>query len=268
MSFVASNIGFLRRQLGLSQQEFADKLAIKRSLLGAYEESRATPRYDVLEKISQLSGQTVSDVLNKNLIPEGYQPPSKRGRKATEARPNPVMASYVPSQPAHSQPIAVPSTDAAYPATLTLTVDTKGTPLASLVVQTELDTYGGASHQASYIASLPTISIPFLDKGQPYRAFELTPGQIHIGRLVRNWGSISFATGGNFILVYQKRVLLAHPQFGSQGLAWELEEKYNPPSTEPLEIWQSDWVLTNKWQPLPDQLSIISERLAALELRL
>jgi hypothetical protein len=154
-------------------------------------------------------------------------------------------------------------------ATLTLTVDVKGSPTASLVVQTELDKYGTYSHQASYIASLPSLVIPFFEVGQPYRAFELEAGQIHIGRLVRNWGAIASSPAGMYILVFRKKVLVAVPEVGSKGISWVIEgETKRVISEEPLEIWQSEWVLTNRWQPLPAQLSLIADRLAALEEKL
>src|ERR1700740_3349353 len=41
MSNIPSNIKFLRKKKGLTQQQFADELGIKRSLIGAYEEERA-----------------------------------------------------------------------------------------------------------------------------------------------------------------------------------------------------------------------------------
>jgi transcriptional regulator with XRE-family HTH domain len=43
MSIVSNNIKYLRRLNGLTQEQFARKIAIKRSLLGAYEEARANP---------------------------------------------------------------------------------------------------------------------------------------------------------------------------------------------------------------------------------
>jgi len=44
------NIRTLRKKLQLTQDEFAQKLGIKRSLVGAYEEGRAEPRAELLQK--------------------------------------------------------------------------------------------------------------------------------------------------------------------------------------------------------------------------
>lgn len=45
----------IRRFLGDTQESFAAKIGIKRSLLGAYEEGRAEPSLSTMIKISQIS---------------------------------------------------------------------------------------------------------------------------------------------------------------------------------------------------------------------
>jgi transcriptional regulator with XRE-family HTH domain len=50
MSIISSNIKFLRKKKGLTQQNFADQVGIKRSLVGAYEEERAEPKYDFIKE--------------------------------------------------------------------------------------------------------------------------------------------------------------------------------------------------------------------------
>lgn len=52
MSIISSNIKFLRKKKGLTQQQFADQINIKRSLVGAYEEERAEPKYELLKVIA------------------------------------------------------------------------------------------------------------------------------------------------------------------------------------------------------------------------
>ena len=44
MSYAGKNLHYLRKLRGWTQEEFANKLKIKRSLVGAYEEERAEPR--------------------------------------------------------------------------------------------------------------------------------------------------------------------------------------------------------------------------------
>ncbi|MEY4660844.1 MAG: hypothetical protein RLZZ42_796, partial [Bacteroidota bacterium] len=66
-SFAGQNLKYLRKLRGLTQEEFAAKLQIKRSLLGAYEEERAEPRLDVLEIVSDEFGISLDDLLRTDL---------------------------------------------------------------------------------------------------------------------------------------------------------------------------------------------------------
>jgi transcriptional regulator with XRE-family HTH domain len=61
------NMKYLRKLRGWTQEEFANKLRIKRSLLGAYEEERADPRIDVLEVVCDIFKLTLDEILRKDL---------------------------------------------------------------------------------------------------------------------------------------------------------------------------------------------------------
>jgi len=67
LSYAGKNLKYLRKLRGWTQEEFATKLGIKRSLVGAYEEERAEPRIDILETISDLFKVTLDDLLRKDL---------------------------------------------------------------------------------------------------------------------------------------------------------------------------------------------------------
>ncbi|MEY3324406.1 MAG: hypothetical protein RL316_1528 [Bacteroidota bacterium] len=67
MAFSNQNLKYLRKQRGWTQEEFANRLNIKRSLLGAYEEERAEPRFEVLEAVCDLFKLTMDDLLRKDL---------------------------------------------------------------------------------------------------------------------------------------------------------------------------------------------------------
>jgi transcriptional regulator with XRE-family HTH domain len=62
------SIRLIRKKLGLTQTEFANKLGIKRSLIGAYEEGRAEPRLELLNKMAQIGGLSLEAVLNGHSI--------------------------------------------------------------------------------------------------------------------------------------------------------------------------------------------------------
>src|SRR5690606_1927981 len=67
MSLANQNLKYLRKLRGWTQEEFANKLRIKRSLLGAYEEERAEPRIDVLEAVCDIFKLTLDEILRKDL---------------------------------------------------------------------------------------------------------------------------------------------------------------------------------------------------------
>ena len=63
LSYAGKNLKYLPKLRAWTQEEFATKLGIKRSLVGAYEEERAEPRIDILETISDLFKVTLDDLL-------------------------------------------------------------------------------------------------------------------------------------------------------------------------------------------------------------
>ena len=67
MSVAGKNLKYLRKLRGWTQEEFAGKIKIKRSLLGAYEEERAEPRIEVLELVGALFKLSLDDLLLKDL---------------------------------------------------------------------------------------------------------------------------------------------------------------------------------------------------------
>lgn len=67
MAIANQNLKYLRKLRGWTQEEFANKIGIKRSLVGAYEEERAEPNYEVLETVSDLFKVTIDDLLRKDL---------------------------------------------------------------------------------------------------------------------------------------------------------------------------------------------------------
>lgn len=67
MAMANQNMKYLRKLRGFTQDEFAQKIGIKRSLVGAYEEGRAEPNYEVLETMSDLFKISIDDLLRKDL---------------------------------------------------------------------------------------------------------------------------------------------------------------------------------------------------------
>jgi len=78
MATANKNLKYLRKLRGWTQEEFAQKLRIKRSLLGAYEEERADPRIDVLEVVADMFKLTLDELLRKDLTEQKGSYISKR----------------------------------------------------------------------------------------------------------------------------------------------------------------------------------------------
>jgi transcriptional regulator with XRE-family HTH domain len=78
MSTAGLNLKYLRKLRGWTQEEFANKVGIKRSLVGAYEEERADPRLDVLEIVGDIFKLSLDDLLLKDLSNTGGSYLNKR----------------------------------------------------------------------------------------------------------------------------------------------------------------------------------------------
>ena len=87
MTVANKNIKYLRKLRGWTQEEFAQKLRIKRSLLGAYEEERAEPRIDVLEVVCDIFKLTLDEILRKDLSDnKGNYLAKRRAQKLASGR--------------------------------------------------------------------------------------------------------------------------------------------------------------------------------------
>ena len=67
MSYAGKNLRYLRKSRNWTQEEFAIKLNIKRSLIGAYEEERAEPKLEVLEMMSEIFNLSLDELLLQDL---------------------------------------------------------------------------------------------------------------------------------------------------------------------------------------------------------
>lgn len=64
----AERIKTLRKELNLTQQDFADKLAKKRSTISGYETDRKQPDYDTLLELADFFDVSVDYLLGKSNI--------------------------------------------------------------------------------------------------------------------------------------------------------------------------------------------------------
>jgi transcriptional regulator with XRE-family HTH domain len=169
MSNIPSNIKFLRKKKGLTQQQFADEIGIKRSLVGAYEEERADPKYDLLKKIALFFDISIDDFINETI-----------NEKWT----------------------AKPKGDPANLRVLTVSVDRDDNENIELVPMKASAGYLNGYADREYVAALPKFYLPMTAfKQGTYRAFEikgdsmlpLQSGTIIIGEYVENWADVKTA---------------------------------------------------------------------------
>ncbi len=171
MSFIATNIKSLRKKAGYTQEQFAEQVGIKRSLIGAYEEGRAEPRLQTLTAIANVLGVS-TDALIKDDLSAGHIKSSQRSLKV-----------------------------------LSITVDESDEENIELVPQKAAAGYLNGYSDPEYLAELPRFKLPTLPRGGTYRAFEiqgdsmkpLHSGTIVIGKYVDTLGDIK--NGKTYILL-------------------------------------------------------------------
>ena len=67
MSYAGKNLRYLRKLRGWTQEECANKLKVKRSLIGAYEEERAEPKLEVQKILCDIFKISFEDLLLKDM---------------------------------------------------------------------------------------------------------------------------------------------------------------------------------------------------------
>lgn len=222
MSTVCRNLKYLRKQKGWTQQEFADRLNIKRSLLGAYEEERAEPRTEVLEQVSDMFRVSIDDLLRRDLSSqkESFLERRRQQKLGSNARQNVV---FVPVKAAAG--------------------------------------YLAGFNDEEFIEELNTFTLPMLGAGS-YRAFEIagdsmlpTPsGSVVVCHKVDGWEDIrnneAYIVVTNREGIVYKRVVKSNRSKTKVTLVSD-NPQYDPYAVnmeEVLEIWQADAVIQKMGQ--------------------
>ncbi|MBD1432283.1 LexA family transcriptional regulator [Sphingobacterium sp. DN00404] len=233
MSNIASNLKFLRKKKGLTQQQFADALEIKRASVGAYEEDRAEPKYELLRKIAQFYDLTMDELAN-DVIDEKWRPQ--------------------------------PKSNASNLRVLSITVDGNERENIELVPVKASAGYLNGYGDPEYVAELPKFSLPMFNQGT-YRAFEikgdsmlpLPSGSIIIGEYIENWHDIkpsqTYVVVSKEDGVVYKRVAYKFKE--EKGLKLVSDNKTYEPywvSTEDIiEVWKAKaFISTELPEPSPE----------------
>ncbi|OCX53836.1 transcriptional regulator [Mucilaginibacter sp. PPCGB 2223] len=233
MSNISSNIKFLRKKKGLTQQQFADQIDIKRSLVGAYEEERAEPKYDLLKKIALFFDVTVDDFINE-VIDEKWAPKPK-------------------GNPANLR-------------VLSISVDRDDNENIELVPVKASAGYMNGYADPEYVAKLPKFNLPMFTNGT-YRAFEikgdsmlpLPSGSIIIAEYVENWADVKNA---ETYVVVSKNDGVVYKRIGNKFKDQKklklvsdnpVYEPYEVSGEDILELWKAKaYISTQLPQPAPE----------------
>ncbi|MDV3310630.1 MAG: LexA family transcriptional regulator [Cyclobacteriaceae bacterium] len=246
---VNSNLKFLRTRQGLTQKQFAEKLGLKQSAIGAYEERRATPPLACLLQISRVFGVSLDVLTQKDLS----KLPEKEWKWQMPRRE-----------------------------VLAITVDNGGKENVELVTQKASAGYLNGYQDPEYIAELPRVSIPVLPRNATYRAFEikgdsmlpLQPGTIVFGEYVEDPGAIK--SGKLYVVVTRdegivfKRVYNLLKEEGRLLLV--SDNRAYPPypvkAEDILEMWSARGFFSMKFPEAETPETIPADHLAMTVVRL
>ena len=187
---INTNLKFCRRELALTQAQMADKLGIKRSLVGAYEEGRAEPRLATLVNMARLFGITLDQLVTTDFSKK------KNTKVIGSARPPEASA------PDGDEPEPPTAPAGGKLRILALTVDKDQNENIELVPQKAAAGYLNGYADPEYLEVLPKFRLPMLSQTGTYRAFEIAgdsmlpiaSGTVIVGRYVEEWTSIKDGT--------------------------------------------------------------------------
>ncbi|WP_219223670.1 XRE family transcriptional regulator [Pedobacter antarcticus] len=235
MSNISSNLKYLRKKNGHTQQQFADIMGIKRSLVGAYEEDRAEPKYELLKKIAEHYDLTIDEFINEQ-ITDKWKPQLKS--QGTNLR------------------------------ILSISVDSQDNENIEMVPVKASAGYLNGFSDPEFIKDLPKFHLPLpaLNHGT-FRAFEIMgdsmlpiqPGSIIIGEYMDNWNDVKV---GETYIIISKNEGVVYKRAGNRFKEKKelklvsdnkLYDPYLIPADDILEIWKAKaFISTSLPDPAPE----------------
>lgn len=269
MPLINQNIKVLRKQMGLTQEKFAELLGIKRSLIGAYEESRAVPPAENLSKLSELFGVSLDQLLN-------HQFENDLVKKETFAASRSFENEYTRK---NIEPKVVESNAGRF-SQADLFMNKPNEPLKPLenvkvryVSKNEHSQYLQNFKSEAFLGQLPVIAVPFLPKGY-LRAFEAPsefPMQdsVLIVERVENYNLLK--NGENHLVISKQKGLLYRRLYNElhiKGVFLASSDLRLPsieiPESDILEIWLVKSFFSRTLPAPPIMLDSVKDKLRSL----
>jgi transcriptional regulator with XRE-family HTH domain len=247
----ASNIRFLRKSKGLTQDQFADKIGVNRAMIGSYEEGRAIPKLSVMQDIAHYFSISIDALINSDLSNDQQNP---------EAEPIDIKGAT----------LRVVST----------IVDRDDNELITLVPVKAAAGYLNGYADPDYVETLPRFSLPFpeLARERTYRAFQISgesmdpipSGAYIISQYEQDWQNIK--DGKTYILITRDEgIVFKRVYLHSSGELWLKSdnsnyEAYSIHLSRLLEVWKAvGYICTTL--PEPDAVSLSKLSSMVLEMK-
>jgi transcriptional regulator with XRE-family HTH domain len=241
------NIRVLRKKLALTQDQFANQLGIKRSLLGSYEEGRAEPKLELLQKIAEAFSISVDDLIGKDFT-------------SGEVNIDPLKKSKD---------------------VLVVTIDSSEKDNIEFVPHKAAAGYLNGYSDVEYVKELPHFSLPMLKQGT-YRAFEISgdsmlpllPGTIVVGEFVYDLRNIK--SGKTYVLVTQREGIVYKRVFNylnENGTLFLVSDNrqyapYQLNGEEVIEVWLAKAYISVQFPDVATKEEVSVEQLAGIVLDL
>ena len=240
-NFLGRNIKHLRKVRNLTQDQLADKIGVKRAMIGSYEEGRAIPKLQALQALSHYFNISIDNLVNTDLASgeadQGHGPVADIAGRGLRV--------------------------------LTTLVDRDNRELITLVPVKASAGYIKGYADPDFIGTLPGFSLPLqeMNKERTYRAFQISgdsmepvpSGSYIICSYLQNWNEIK--EGKAYVLVTQDDGVIYKRLFRQDNdtLLLKSDNPEYDPYTVPLntvsEVWKAIGYICFSL-PEPDEMHI------------
>lgn len=255
MSYVNENIKTLRNRMGLTQERLAELIGINRKALGAYEENRATPPLDKLNRLAALFGVTLDQLTQHRFAEDSPLFEEPVAEKPVEAPVVQVEKKRPFSRTGH--PIAAFEALQAIP----------------YVTYKYFDKYILDADFSNRLNELPAFGFPFREEGRVYRAFDMpADSYLEDGIIIGEQLPYPSVFRGNerlLVVSLKKGILLRKLESTPGGLIVKNEggEDFTLSDADVREIWKPVGFFSRGLPQGQPDLSALSSQFNALKTR-